>query len=96
MGTQDLLVRLFKGYKGLFKGYKAVSENPFTQYIRWKKDSYEEGVVLLIKKALMELVFNKYRILLKKGEWNAPTAEEEKILALQVETPTSDQEGGYR
>jgi hypothetical protein len=53
-------------------------------------------VVLLIKKALMELVFNKYRILLKKGEWNAPTAEEEKILALQVETPTSDQEGGYR
>eukprot|EP00978_Attheya_sp_CCMP212_P006227 scaffold14068_cov32-Attheya_sp.AAC.2 len=33
----------------------------------------------------MSLANSKYKTLKQKGEWNAPTAEEEKILALEAE-----------
>jgi hypothetical protein len=75
--TQDLLVHLFKGYAMEF-------DKPFVCYIGHKKDASREGT-LLTAKGLMEPTGNKYRILLERGDWNAPTAKEAKILALQVE-----------
>ena len=67
----------------LFKGYLAASDRSFVKYINDKKDRYEEGEEMDADK-LMQLADNKYRLMKEREEWDAPSAEEEKILALQA------------
>ena len=67
----------------LFKGYLAASDKNFVKYINEKKDRYEEGEEIDADK-LMQLADNKYRLLKERDEWDAPSAEEEKIMALQA------------
>ena len=67
----------------LFKGYLAASERSFVKYINDKKDRYEEGEEISADR-LMQLADNKYRLMKEREEWDAPSAEEEKILALQA------------
>ena len=67
----------------LFKGYLAASDKNFVKYINDKKDRYEEGEEMDADK-LMQLADNKYRLLKERDEWDAPSAEEEKIMALQA------------
>lgn len=74
--TQDLLVNLFKGYA-------VASDKTFRGYIQTKEDTYDEkGDVN--PNELMQLASNKFKVLVDKGLWNAPTAEEEKIVALEA------------
>ena len=68
----------------LFKGYMAASDKTFVKYIGEKMDRYEEGEEMSPDK-LMQLADNKYRLLKERDEWDAPSAEEEKLLALQTE-----------
>ena len=68
----------------LFKGYLAASDKTFVKYINEKMDRYEEGEEITANK-LMQLADNKYRLLKERDEWDAPSAEEEKLLALQTE-----------
>ena len=68
----------------LFKGYKACSDKEFVHYIKTKEEKYEEGEDIDINR-LMLLADNKYKILVEKGAWDAPSAEEEKIIALQAQ-----------
>ena len=75
--TQDLLVNLFKGYM-------ACSDSEFVAYMKRKLDYFEEGNSLEPDN-LMKNAAEKYKTLLQKGLWNAPDANEEKILALQAE-----------
>jgi len=75
--TSDLLTNLFKGYK-------AATDKVFSDYITRKQESYEDGVDITPHE-LMELAANKYKNLKINGKWNAPTPNEEKILALQAE-----------
>ena len=75
--TQDLLTNLFKGYQ-------AASDKVFVSYIGRKLEKYEEGETIT-SEALMHLGNNKYKLLKGGGLWNAPSDEEEKILALQTE-----------
>jgi len=75
--TQDLLVNLFKGYM-------ACSDREFVAYIKRKQDAFEEGTELEPDQ-LMKNAAEKYKTLLQRGNWNAPDANEEKILALQTE-----------
>ena len=75
--TEDLL-------SNLFKGYLAASDKTFIKYISHKMEKYEEGEDVDPDK-LMQLADNKFRLLKEKGTWNAPSEEEEKILALQAE-----------
>ena len=75
--TNDLLINLFKGYS-------ACSDKEFIEYIKRKEDSFEEGKEITPDE-LMKYADEKYKTLLQKGLWNAPDANEEKILALQVE-----------
>ena len=75
--TEDLL-------SNLFKGYLAASDKVFIKYINHKMEKYEEGEEILPDK-LMQLADNKFRLMKEKGIWNAPSEEEEKILALQAE-----------
>ena len=67
----------------LFKGYLAASDKAFVRYINDKKDKYEEGKSLSSDK-LMQLADNKYRLLKEREEWDAPSPEEEKIMALEA------------
>ena len=67
----------------LFKGYLAASDKNFVKYMNNKKDRYEEGIEMDADR-LMQLADNKYRLLKGRDEWDAPTAEEEKIMALQA------------
>lgn len=67
----------------LFKGYLAASDKAFVRYINDKKDRYEEGKSLSSDR-LMQLADNKYRLLKEREEWDAPSPEEEKIMALEA------------
>ena len=68
----------------LFKGYAATSDTTFTSYIKRKQEEYEDGTNIKTT-ALMSLADKKYKTLKIKGTWNAPSQEEEKILALKTE-----------
>jgi hypothetical protein len=75
--TTDLLINLFKGYL-------AVEDKSFNTYILKKKEAYEEGGAQ-DEDSLMLLAKNKFTLLSDAGRYNMPSAEEEKILALQAE-----------
>ena len=75
--TNDLLINLFKGYM-------AATDKAFTAYIEKKLEAYEEGQHITADQ-LMLWARNKYDLLRDKGTWNAPTDEEEKIIALQAQ-----------
>jgi len=75
--TEDLLTQLFKGYL-------AASDKMFVKYINEKMERYEEGEDMH-SDTLMQLADNKFRLMKERGTWDAPSAEEEKILALQTE-----------
>ena len=75
--TTDLLVNLFKGYK-------AVADPKFVQYIETKEDSYNEGQDI-DPQALMELAQAKYKTMLERGDWKNPTEAEKKIVALTAQ-----------
>jgi hypothetical protein len=76
--TQDLLTNLFKGYQ-------AASDKIFVDFIGQKLEIYEEGKDISADKLIMHLGDNKFKLLTKGRQWNTPSQEEEKILALQAE-----------
>ena len=76
--TTDLLTNLFKGYL-------AATDETFGKYIARKQEEYEEGTSALEPDELMELANNRYKTLLEKGKWNAPSETEEKIIALETQ-----------
>jgi len=93
--THDLLANLFKAYK-------SVKDCDFTTYIKKKEDEYEEGQDVDVDMLMLQ-ASNKYKTMVQTGTWNAPSPEEEKILALesqieklkkQKEKPTQDKKGG--
>jgi hypothetical protein len=75
--TLDLL-------SNLFKGYMSVSDDSFVDFIKRKKDAYEEGDINLTANELMESTANKYNGLKQQGRWNATSEQDEKIIALQA------------
>ena len=74
--TEDLLANLFKGYL-------ACSDATFVAYIEKKQDAYDEGTEIR-PDLLMNLANDKFKLLTLKGKWEAPSQQEEKILALEA------------
>jgi hypothetical protein len=74
--THDLLANLFKAYK-------VASDRTFVEYIRKKEDQYDEGDEIE-SDSLMQQAANKYKTMVQQGTWAAPSAEEEKIIALET------------
>ena len=68
----------------LFKGYLAATDKSFVAYIDKKLELYEEGSDISPDQ-LMLWARQKYDLLREKGTWNAPTEEEEKIIALEAQ-----------
>jgi hypothetical protein len=75
--TSDLL-------SNLFKAYKAVSDSEFVDYIKYQETKYDDGETITPER-LMHLALNKYKMRLEKGLWNAPTGDQEKIIALEAQ-----------
>ena len=78
--TSDLLINLFKGYG-------AVSDVEFRNWLTRKQEQHEEGTELT-PDDLMLAAKNKYDTMVERGTWNAPTAEE-KIVALEAKLESS-------
>ncbi len=68
----------------LFKGYGAAADKVFVEYIGRKLEKYEEGENTTAD-ALMEQANSKYKLMREQNTWNAPSEQEEKILALMTE-----------
>ena len=79
----------------VFKRYKSVSYSVFIKYIERKQEDCEDGQDLT-PIALMILADNKFKILKLKGELNARSFSEEKILALQAEIPNLEKRTSMR
>jgi hypothetical protein len=75
--TSDLL-------SNLFKAYKAVSDSKFVDYIKYQETKYDDGEAITPER-LMHLALNKYKMRVEKGLWNAPTEDQEKIIALEAQ-----------
>ena len=74
--TEDLIANLFKAYK-------TVPDKNFSRYVQAKEDEYDEGFIKEPEQ-LMRLASNKYRTLVEDKAWNAPTDEDNKIMALEA------------
>jgi hypothetical protein len=74
--TTDLL-------NNLFKAYKAASDAEFVDYIKYHERQYDDGVTIT-PDHLMHIALNKYKMKLEQNTWNAPTEEQEKIIALEA------------
>ena len=74
--TTDLIVNLFKGYK-------RATDPEFVKYMRDKKDKYNEGADINAE-GLMSIALNKYHTMQDNHEWNAPSPEQEQIIALSA------------
>jgi hypothetical protein len=68
----------------LFKGYGAATDKVFVEYIGRKLEKYKEGEDTTAD-ALMEQANSKYKLMKEQSTWNAPSEQEEKILALMTE-----------
>jgi hypothetical protein len=73
--TTDLLINLFKGYK-------AANDGTFVKYIEGKEEKFDDGEDIE-PNSLMKLADNKYKDLVVKGTWSAPTDDQKNILALE-------------
>ena len=74
--TEDLLTNLFKAYA-------TCSDHTFVKYIADHQTKWEDGETLTAQQ-LMAKAANKYKILKTKEMWEAPTAQDEKIMAMEA------------
>ena len=73
--TSDMLMNLFKAYV-------ISSDKAFVRYIEKKLKAWEDGMLVISLDQLMLLARQKFELLREKGVWNAPSEEEEKLIAL--------------
>ena len=69
----------------LFKAYVISSDKAFVRYIEKKLKAWEDGMLVISLDQLMLLARQKFELLRQKGVWNAPSEEEEKLIALRAE-----------
>jgi len=68
----------------IFKAYEQVNDKVFVTYIERFKDKFDEGEYIGTN-YLMQVAQNKYKLLKEEGKWNAPSSEEEELVALCAE-----------
>ncbi len=68
----------------LFRAFLTVKDKDFKEYIKRKESDYEENNERLEPEKLMSLAENRYKIRKLRGIWNAPSPEDEKIIALEA------------
>ena len=68
----------------LFKGYGACADKVFVEYIGRKMEEWDENAIQLTPESLMQRAMDKYKLLKTKELWEAPSPEEEKLIALEA------------
>lgn len=74
--TNDLLANLFKAYA-------ACSDQSFVRYIADLQNKWEENEDLTANELMLKAE-TKFRILQSKDKWQAPSQQEEKLIALEA------------
>ena len=75
--THDVLANLFRAYL-------TAPDEGFKAYITQKQSEYDEGTPTN-ENTLMTYALNKYMGKMDQGDWNAPSADQIKILALETQ-----------
>ena len=75
--SSDLLINVFAAFL-------AVPDKKFVEYIEKQKDKYDEGEDVSTKK-LMQVALIKYKDRKRSDLWQAPSVEEEQIIALTAQ-----------
>lgn len=75
--THDLMTNLWKAFS-------VASDQEFVQYIKRKKDLYDEGAEMT-PDTLMRDAENKYKTLIQEERWNSMSPEQTQIIALSAQ-----------
>ena len=75
--TSDLIANLFKAYE-------TSSDSVFREYIKKKRDAYEDGEEYTAQQ-IMRLAGNKYEAMNEANTWNSPTQEQTEIMVLKAQ-----------
>jgi hypothetical protein len=75
--SSDLLINLFAAFM-------SVPDKKFVEYIEKQKDRFDEGEDIDSKK-LMQVALIKFKDRKRSDKWQAPSAEEEQIIALTTQ-----------
>jgi predicted RNA-binding protein YlxR (DUF448 family) len=75
--SSDILINVFTAYL-------AVPDKKFVEYVEKQKDRFDEGEDITYKK-LMQVALIKFKDRKRSDKWQAPSAEEEQILALTAQ-----------
>lgn len=77
--TNNLVINLFKAYLN-------VADQNFVNYIKIKKNAYDEGTDILEPETLMTNALNKYHIfLIQEKKWKALLPQDEQSVALKTQ-----------
>jgi hypothetical protein len=76
--TDDLVINLFKAYLN-------VADQNFVEYMKKKKDDYDEGTATLEPETLMTHALNKYHILVQERKWKSMSPQDEQLVALKAQ-----------
>ena len=77
----------------LFVAYECVVDSIFQAYMTTQQDAYVDGREDFTEGRLMEVALNKYKILIEADKWNAPSAQDSKIVVLTAEINALKQHG---
>jgi hypothetical protein len=69
----------------LFKGYMVAQDTAFVEFIKDHKNKYEIEGIDMTPEQLMQLAEIKYKALKQSNQWNAPTKEQQEIVALKAQ-----------
>jgi len=58
-------------------------DTEFVDYIKYHEQQYDDGITIT-EDHLMHIALNKYKMMIEQKTWNAPTEEQEKIIALEA------------
>ena len=73
--TNDLIVNLFKGYQ-------AMKDQAFLDYLRMIENAHEDGTAIMDPPTLMLKTANFYKNKLTRKEWEQMSPHEKEVLAL--------------
>jgi hypothetical protein len=76
--TDDLIINLFKAYL-------SIADQNFVEYMKKKKDDYDEGTTVLDPETLMTHALNKYHILVQEKKWKSMSPQDELLVALKAQ-----------
>jgi hypothetical protein len=65
--------------------YSTSTDTEFREYIKQKRNMYEDGAIIMTLESLMNNAVNKYDLKVQDGTWNAPDDRDATIMALQTQ-----------